>query len=994
MSVYTLGKEPLIVGRTPTLALSAVFQVFRAPDSREALRALLSGNETVRAAIAVASPSLHGAMLDWIEHRPLKNSAAPLRLLAYVARMSTRPTPFGFFASISDVRVGDATTLAIGDGGARRAHARADMGWLLPLAREVEDDPTARLALRITRNPCIIERAGRLHVMNPMNVRREEENQRIEHTPISLKHTPAVACALAAAQHPCTLSDVVQTLVRQFEAPREQAEKLVDQLWQAGLFISELRPNPCGDPARALGARLTQAHPRGEQIAHALHSVDDLSGTPIHEIAADRYLATIEALRSVHEVPSALQLDATHRFSGTLGEPVMRDVLRLADVYVRCSQRMSLEKYREAFMRRYEGTDRLVPLLELVNPDFGLGSPAEPEMVDEKPHDARNSDLVDLATRALMARERVVTLDDETFERICPRRDGVEPPERFEIGFQVAASSHEAVERGEYLIVPSNLMAAIGAGRTVGRFASALGADVTARLERFARESCGERIVAEMSYLPPTLRSLNVAQRPNPYAYEVPIGVISGGATPILPSDILVGVRGDRFFLYSKQLRREITVRESHVFNTTAGAPDICRFLSFVERDSARTFVGFDWGAAHALAVLPRLVHGRVVLAPLTWRASKSMFEGPLTGVVESVAAWRAQWNLPEIGYLRDNDQWLPVDFTSTFSLEMLRDQLKRTTGATVQFCEVLPGEDSVWVTGTDASERFATEFIASVAANVHRLPEVAGVVEVNNPARRRGPDSEWLYAKLYCGAGLLDALIAQHVAPLVAELYAGESIDRAFFLRYGDPDSHLRVRMRRSPAMSRAALFEQLAAAYGVLLASGKIERFTFDTYERELERYGGAEMIDDVELLFSEDSRRCFAAITGGTRTQHRKMTDALVSMRWLLDGMLDASEYRAYLEHRGRPRKLSSDDWSVAKAVRAEYLGGMQPRSDVFERIRERAGNRAEIRFAMLDSLLHMHCNRLGLDRSLEIRTMDVLWNVCNGVLARQDVTMTVG
>src|SRR5579863_2922505 len=567
MTAYTLGDDPLIVGRVPALPMRDIFAIFRAAEPLEALRLRLRDDAFVQSAVAVASPSLYTAMRDWLAGRPLKNDAAPLRLLAYLARMSTRPTPFGFFASIGEVQAGPDTTIALADDGTRRAQARADMGWLLPLAREVEADATLRAALRVTLNPCIVERAGRLHVMNPMNVRFDEgESRRIEHTPISLKKTQAVAFVTEFLDSPKPLAAVARALAERFSAEPGQAEKLVDQLWQAGLFISELRPNPCEDPARTLGERLTQAHPRGNNIAQALEHIGELNDAPLHEISVQRYTGVTEALRTVHDVPATLQIDATHRFTGTLGDNVIADVLHLADVYVRCSRKLSLKKYREAFVRRYEGSDRLVPLLELVNPDFGLGAPAEPEAVEEHEASDRNDELIDLATLALASGKRVVQLDDETFERICPPATH-DAPSRFEIGFQVAAASNAAIDRGEYLVVPSILMATIGAGRSVGRFAASLGAETTARLEKLAQSSTGGGIVAEMTFLPPTLRSLNVAQRPNPYAYEVPIGVMTGSATMISPADIMVGMRHDGFFLYSTQLQREIAVRESHVFN-------------------------------------------------------------------------------------------------------------------------------------------------------------------------------------------------------------------------------------------------------------------------------------------------------------------------------------------------------------------------------------------------------------------------------------------
>jgi lantibiotic biosynthesis protein len=988
----TIGQDPLIVGRTPLFPFRTIFDIYRAADPLEALRSCLSIHDVARCAIAVASPSLYAAMEAWLGGSEPRNSATPLRLLAYVARMSARPTPFGIFASIAAVSVGSSTTLTLEDD-ARIIHARPDMGWMLPLAREVEDDISLRSKLRVALNPAFIERAGRLYVMNSANVRRDatEGGGKIEHTPISLKKTPAVEFVLRLLEKPMLVADIVRELADHFEAEHSKAEALVDQLWQAGLFISELRPNPCGEPAGNLGDSLATIHARGPEIRTALDEVEALNGKPVRSIPAEQYGSIVEKFRAVSEDSFALQIDATHRFAGTIGATIFSDVLHLADAYVRNSRRTTLRSYREAFARKYEGNDRLIPLLELIHPDFGLGAPAELD-ADEQLDQSRNNELVDLATEALIRGNRVVDIDDVTYERLFPPLvDTSGVPEHFEVGFQVAAQSLAAVERGEYLIVPSNLTAAIGPGRSVGRFAGALGGDIGARIRQLARPAGETRIIAEMTYLPPSVRSLNVAQRPNPYAYEVPIGVTPGHSRVISLRDILVGIRGERFFLYSTELEREISVRESHVFNTTAGAPDLCRFLNLVGQDGARTIGSFDWGKAFCLPALPRLTHGRVVLSPMAWRAPRDIFLGSPEQRSAAVEAWRKRWDLPRDAYLRERDQWLPVDFTSPLALEMLADQLKRSNAANLEFREMLPDESAVWITRRDDTSTYITEFIANITSVSPPHGEVSANVAEQSQTRRLGPESEWLYMKLYGGAGQNDALLARHIGPLIAALKNEALIDRAFFLRYGDPDPHLRIRLRRSASATAGALFERVATVCGDLLQSGVIDRYGFDTYERELERYGGADNIDDIEEIFGEDSLLCLEMIDGTTRKRRRKIEDAIGSAGWLLDGLLDRAEYSRFLKHLGRPaQRLSIEDWEIAKAARPRYLRTPAERAGAFSRVRERTADQETLRNRILESLLHMHANRLGLDRSTEIRALGILWHICNGIVAQKSTS----
>jgi thiopeptide-type bacteriocin biosynthesis protein len=88
--------------------------------------------------------------------------------------------------------------------------------------------------------------------------------------------------------------------------------------------------------------------------------------------------------------------------------------------------------------------------------------------------------------------------------------------------------------------------------------------------------------------------------------------------------------------------------------------------------------------------------------------------------------------------------------------------------------------------------------------------------------------------------------------------------VDRWFFVRFGDPDWHLRVRFHGLPARLHDELLPTLQAAAAPLIDDGRLWRFQLDTYEREVERYGGAEGIELTERLFHADSEAVLALAT----------------------------------------------------------------------------------------------------------------------------------
>ncbi|HXO27222.1 MAG TPA: thiopeptide-type bacteriocin biosynthesis protein, partial [Thermoanaerobaculia bacterium] len=133
-----------------------------------------------------------------------------------------------------------------------------------------------------------------------------------------------------------------------------------------------------------------------------------------------------------------------------------------------------------------------------------------------------------------------------------------------------------------------------------------------------------------------------------------------------------------------------------------------------------------------------------------------------------------------------------------------------------------------------------------------------AAVAAGNGLAVRRSfpPGSEWLFAKLYTGTATADRVLRDVLAPLVREALAEGWSDGWFFIRYGDPEWHLRVRFHGDPEALTGRVLPALHAGVAPLLGDGRLWKLQLDTYEREVERYGGPFSIGLVERLFQADS------------------------------------------------------------------------------------------------------------------------------------------
>src|SRR5262249_23604858 len=100
------------------------------------------------------------------------------------------------------------------------------------------------------------------------------------------------------------------------------------------------------------------------------------------------------------------------------------------------------------------------------------------------------------------------------------------------------------------------------------------------------------------------------------------------------------------------------------------------------------------------------------------------------------------------------------------------------------------------------------------------------------------------------------DDVLRTLVAPLVRGITASGAADSWFFIRYGDPDWHVRLRFGGKPERLMSEVLPALHAAAAPLIADGRIWKMQLVAYEREIDRYGSLRGVELAEKLFHADS------------------------------------------------------------------------------------------------------------------------------------------
>jgi thiopeptide-type bacteriocin biosynthesis protein len=265
------------------------------------------------------------------------------------------------------------------------------------------------------------------------------------------------------------------------------------------------------------------------------------------------------------------------------------------------------------------------------------------------------------------------------------------------------------------------------------------------------------------------------------------------------------------------------------------------------------------------------------------------------------------------------------------------------------------------------------------------------------------------LYLKLYAPRSFEDQLIAGPLRSL-GEFATGAGLsDGWFFLRYTDPEPHLRVRFHGEPAALLGPLLREVSGWAGELVADGVCTRFAFDTYERAVERYGGEQGVRAAEAVFIADSLTIARILDLSRRDALPcdQTTVAVLSVDDLLAGLgLDAEErarvYRdaappsrrdgkEYRRRKGELRRLLGRPEALAQAPGGGALSGLlaarrvalPPTAALLGSLEQDQVMRRP-RAQLCCSYLHMHLNRLfGTDPPHEQLVLQLLRRTREGL-----------
>ncbi|MGN7175832.1 hypothetical protein BK139_07365 [Paenibacillus sp. FSL R5-0490] len=1021
------------------------FQVYSEMSSLEGEQAeeqlfQLMKNREIREAIYVSSPSLYHSLikLEKFSDSPKKNQLIK-SALKYLIRMSTRPTPFGLCSGVEAGRIGDKTDLVIPDNRQFKKRARPDMEWLLKAISILEEEDEVLLRLQVMRNHSLYFNGTRVKLLFHTGfgqLFKDGDNYNKQPT---IRFTQVVEDVFRLADKPIAFSVLVHTIKERYpQADTDTITQFIKELLKQEFLISEIRPslmdvNPLSNLINKIIKNQIH-HPILSDLKNAEALFNEYNLTSVGQ-GEEIFTDLKNSMKKVTDAENLIQVDlAMNTRALTLSENVKDTVELAAETLWKLSPPHSgfehIDRYREDFVERY-GTYQEVPLLTLLDEDMGLGYPATYEFPPssrsmKKTRDKftpyRTKVLLELMTKAIKDGSMEIKLTDQDIERLSGKEQmeqfdpASQAPISMELYFQIVANHESDIDDGHFEMIIGGNPGSAAAGKTFGRFIDILDESIETKLADTSKTEQSlyeDSIFAELVYLPPAGRAANLMVSKNTREYEIAVGTNSSKpAEKQIPlEDIVVGCNLESFYLKSKRLNKRIIPVTCHMLDYS-NAPNVCRFLREVALEGVRHWMPFDWGELEHSYALPGIRYKNILLSPAEWKVDPLTLDldQSISGkeFMDYFKKWRKEREIPRYVYQTRSDNRVLLDLENSFHLELLEYDFKRLSkGQTIRITETGMKDPANLLVKNKNGDSFFAEFVFPLIKSNHVTSEnklnknkmQLKKEFIPDDQRLKFPGSEWLYIKLYGMNQRVEEFLYNGFCKLAEESKENGWADQAFFIRYIDEVPHIRIRLKGDPDLLVAKGIPSIYQWANTMKKEGLLNRMVIDTYDPEIERYGGSDLISSAETFFSKDSE-AVARYLGLRRFERIDISEELfgalsvidilegfsLSFREQLNWLNDSVNYKEYKEEFKQMKSEllrygnTDDNWAnLQKDEKGQTLYSlMNIRKEALSiyadkvNVANRQGLIANHIDDLIGSVIHMHINRLiGVDRTRETK-----------------------
>lgn len=821
-------------------------------------------------AITIASDDL-ASQLNNLLNEPFGDKTRKLlpALYKYISRMANRPTPFGKFSSISIGEISNnQTDLILSDNFVSKY--RLDLVTQVKINQELLENLEILENIKFYPNTTIINNGDSFTYI-------EDNDSQVKATYnwSKINSNSLIKFILLYAQNGKNFKDILAYMLVTGTS-EAKCRKFIYELITSKILISETHPITTRDDDYLLNqavklSKNSELESKLIEISNKLKIVNEESTCTYDDFKSNIF---IEALYDNSK--NIFQVDTTRTLEKQILNKKDIDLLTKEIFELRALNRAQIPKDLKDFCKKFASRygDQEIPLLEALDPENGIGYGITTKFIckdypllldlgnfEGKENAPRSKnfqdDLIDKYLTDIISEQKVIELKSEDISANCQKVKFEETS--IPLGFYVFGNvlkTKATDARKQSLRLHLTTCGGVSALPLLTRF-SHLNKELKSKLEELAiaeQNNVNGAILAEIIFSP-NCKSGNILRRPSLFSYEIPIIGQSSkdNEHTILLSDLVVKVHRNTVFLRSKRLNKRVLPRLSSAHNFHYGM-SVYRFLCDLQLQDNPINISWDWGESIKKPFLPRVVYKHLILSRAQWNISSSIFRNhTFKNNDEKIHFLLSKFQLPRKVILIQGDNEMYLDLHHELSKDILLKELNKKD---IKLSEDLYDNfDSVFINKN--GEKVNNEILIPFLGRPKIYSKELSYNSNEDVIRSFTPGSEWLYLKVYCGEKPGDNILRNQINKLITSLKSSGLIEKWFFIRFYDPDPHLRIRLKLKGNLNTSfyLVIRFIQDIFTPLIDHRIVTRIIFDTYERELERYGPHNM-ENCESIFCLES------------------------------------------------------------------------------------------------------------------------------------------
>lgn len=802
-----------------------------------------------------------------------------LAFTKYYLRAHSRPTPFGLFAGMDRVTWQDHTRLVFETNQTKnvQTYSCLDIDLMHFFLAQIKTFPEVRKALTFTPNSTLYRVGNQFRYTEKIMT---ESGKRYELS--AFEFDDFYTSFFDFCKTGKKIDEMASFVSDQVEIDLDEAFEFIEQISSSGVLVDNFELGISGDSLlhqfenqihfvrQLVQVNSLENNELKVLLETALTCIDKIKLFDQADHERTQILAEIQDLMRTKfpgfNAANVIQVNThpeltTNALSYEIQKKLKKSLLVLAKLADKPRQK-TLDKFKEEFYTKYG--EKRIPLLKALDPENGIvyGN-LSAEQMDKNPFlsglsfrsfDGSGSGIDLTNSEYFMLGKLNEAIRNNSSEIRISAEDLAKSKAKSSLFLPTIPVSFSVYDNGKEPLIHLHCVGQSCAINMLARFheQDETISQVLNEVNDIEKSYYTDQIVAEIVHLPEA-RMGNVVHRPLFRDYDIPY--IGKSSQPqdrqINIDDLDVCVEDDIIRLYSRSLKKYVIPRLSNAHNYDMRTTQVYQFMCHLQFQRKRDGIYFSWGnLEHLFDHFPRVIVEGIVVAPEKWCIHFDQIKEILQ--TDDLKNYFQAHKLPLRFLMLDGDNYLPIDLENELSCTLLISELKSKKRLDIE--EQFNYDHSVLK--TQNGQGIPHEFVSivhqktSVKTNEMRYPDNSAY----SIQTKFGIGSEWLYLKIYTGLKSAELILVNALIPLLAKCREADWIKKWFFIKYNDPENHLRIRF----LMQSTDKLPYLLMELNTLLKTQNLDEICtleMAEYQRETERYDPL-LMEQTEDLFCTGS------------------------------------------------------------------------------------------------------------------------------------------